>query len=108
MVGTRTTARDWQWLEDMMTEDAPAEQLMQKVRRMPETYARWRGVGRPRRGGRAEHVPGGSWDVPFVKSARLPTPPASPAPVEQPDELAARGRARRAPRRRGCGTVGHM
>ncbi|MED6188828.1 hypothetical protein PIB30_089591 [Stylosanthes scabra] len=33
--------------------------------------------------------------------ACLPTPPASLAPAEQPDEPAARGRARRAPRHRG-------
>ncbi|MED6106148.1 hypothetical protein PIB30_002039 [Stylosanthes scabra] len=132
---------------------------------MPETYARWRGAGRPCRGGRAgrgrgegvarrlpnrlrvvlapadtqfdgsqvhldlnkpvfgpshvfmalggippsaAHVPGGSWDVPFMEPARLPIPPASPAPAEHPDEPATRGRARRAPRRRGCGIRGHM
>ncbi|MED6157502.1 hypothetical protein PIB30_023700 [Stylosanthes scabra] len=56
----------------------------------------------------AAHVPSGSWDVPFMEHACLPTPPASPALAEQPDEPAARGRARRAPRRRGCGTGGHM
>ncbi|MED6173110.1 hypothetical protein PIB30_056248, partial [Stylosanthes scabra] len=48
----------------------------------------------------AAHVPGGSCDVPFLEPARLPTPPASPAPAEQPDEPAARERAHRAPRRR--------
>ncbi|MED6155957.1 hypothetical protein PIB30_010304 [Stylosanthes scabra] len=53
------------------------------------------------------HVPDGSWEVSFMEPARLPTPPASPAPTEQPDEPATRGRARRAPRRRGCGTGGH-
>ncbi|MED6187939.1 hypothetical protein PIB30_081265, partial [Stylosanthes scabra] len=41
------------WLEDMMAEDAPAAQPTQKIRRMPETYARLRGAGKPRRGGRA-------------------------------------------------------
>ncbi|MED6220907.1 hypothetical protein PIB30_049288 [Stylosanthes scabra] len=56
----------------------------------------------------AAHVPGGSRDVPFMEHAHLPTPPASPAPAEQPDEPAARGRARRAPRRRRCDTGGHM
>ncbi|MED6185265.1 hypothetical protein PIB30_055404 [Stylosanthes scabra] len=55
----------------------------------------------------AAHVPGGSWEVPFMEPARLPTPPASPAPTEQPDQPAARGRARRAPRRPPCGTGGH-
>ncbi|MED6132574.1 hypothetical protein PIB30_020220 [Stylosanthes scabra] len=54
------------------------------------------------------HVSSGSWEVPFMEPARLPTPPASPAPAEQPYEPAARVRARRAPRRRGCGTRGHM
>ncbi|MED6220208.1 hypothetical protein PIB30_042718 [Stylosanthes scabra] len=53
MVGTRTTARDWQWLDKMMAKDAPVEQPTQKIRRMPESYARRRGAGRPRRGGRA-------------------------------------------------------
>ncbi|MED6196432.1 hypothetical protein PIB30_047515 [Stylosanthes scabra] len=56
----------------------------------------------------AAHVPGGSWDIPFMEFARLATPPASPALAEQPDEPAAPGQARRAPRRRGCGTGGHM
>ncbi|MED6145939.1 hypothetical protein PIB30_029793 [Stylosanthes scabra] len=56
----------------------------------------------------ASHVPGASWDVPFMEPARLPTPPVSPAPAEQPGEPAAPGRARRAPRRRGYGTGGHM
>ncbi|MED6121857.1 hypothetical protein PIB30_033972 [Stylosanthes scabra] len=201
-VGTRTTARAWQWLEDLMAKDTPAAQPTQKIRRMPESYARRRGAGRPRKGGRAgrgrgegggaaptqqtqggvstsqaleeagtssqaylpstpqthgttipssmsspsqqaldtqfdgsqvhldlnepvsgpshlfmavgrtppsaEHVPGGSWDVSFMGPARLPTPPASPAPAEQPDELAARGWARRAPHCRGCSTRGHM
>ncbi|MED6193949.1 hypothetical protein PIB30_023965 [Stylosanthes scabra] len=39
----------------------------------------------------AAHMPGGSWDIPFMEHARLPTPPASPAPAEQPDEPAASG-----------------
>ncbi|MED6209568.1 hypothetical protein PIB30_055946 [Stylosanthes scabra] len=56
----------------------------------------------------AAHVPGGSWEVPFMEPAHLSTPPASPAQAEQTDEPAARGRARRAPSRRGCGTRGHM
>ncbi|MED6180216.1 hypothetical protein PIB30_008072 [Stylosanthes scabra] len=56
----------------------------------------------------AAHVPGESWEVPFMEHAHLPTPPASPAPAEQPDEPAVRERARKAPRRRGCGTEGHM
>ncbi|MED6180095.1 hypothetical protein PIB30_007254 [Stylosanthes scabra] len=53
MVGTRTIARDWQWLDDMMAEDAPAAPPTQKNRRMPVSYACRRGAGRPRRGGRA-------------------------------------------------------
>ncbi|MED6171137.1 hypothetical protein PIB30_037951 [Stylosanthes scabra] len=53
MVRTRTTVRDWQWLDDIMAEDAPAAPPTQKIRRMPESYARRRGAGRPRRGGRA-------------------------------------------------------
>ncbi|MED6193565.1 hypothetical protein PIB30_020709 [Stylosanthes scabra] len=54
------------------------------------------------------HVPGASWDVPFMEPARLQTPPVSPAPAEQPSEPAAPERARRAPRRPGCGTGGHV
>ncbi|MED6205264.1 hypothetical protein PIB30_016247 [Stylosanthes scabra] len=53
MVGTRTTAWNRQWLEDMMAEDSPVAPPTQKIRRMPETYARRRGADRPRRGGRA-------------------------------------------------------
>ncbi|MED6111989.1 hypothetical protein PIB30_057467 [Stylosanthes scabra] len=53
------------------------------------------------------HVPGGSWEVPFMEPARLLTPPASPAPAEQPDQPAARGRAHRAPRHPPCGTGSH-
>ncbi|MED6134559.1 hypothetical protein PIB30_038019 [Stylosanthes scabra] len=56
----------------------------------------------------ASHVPGASWDVPFMEPARLPTPPVSHALAKQPGEPAAPGRARRAPRHRGCGTGGHM
>ncbi|MED6181336.1 hypothetical protein PIB30_018481 [Stylosanthes scabra] len=56
----------------------------------------------------AIHVSSGSWEVLFMEPARLPTPPASPAPAEQAYKPAARGRARRALRRRGCGTGGHM
>ncbi|MED6169564.1 hypothetical protein PIB30_022505 [Stylosanthes scabra] len=53
----------------------------------------------------ASHVPGASWDVPFMELACLLTPPVSPAPAEQP---AAPGWAGRALHRRGCGTGGHM
>ncbi|MED6169610.1 hypothetical protein PIB30_022828 [Stylosanthes scabra] len=49
MVGTRPTARDWQWLDDMIGEDASAERSTQKIRRMPESYGRRRG-GRGGRG----------------------------------------------------------
>ncbi|MED6216067.1 hypothetical protein PIB30_004097 [Stylosanthes scabra] len=51
MVGTRTTAWDWQWLDDMMAEDVPAAPPTQKNRCMPVSYACRRGAGRPRRGG---------------------------------------------------------
>ncbi|MED6195838.1 hypothetical protein PIB30_041716 [Stylosanthes scabra] len=53
MVGTRTTARYWQWLDGMMADDALATPPTQMLRRMPESYARRRGSGRPHRGGRA-------------------------------------------------------
>ncbi|MED6160088.1 hypothetical protein PIB30_048145 [Stylosanthes scabra] len=52
MVGMRTTARDWQGLDDMMADDTPAEQPTQKIRRMPESYGQRRGAGRVGRGGR--------------------------------------------------------
>ncbi|MED6108346.1 hypothetical protein PIB30_023114, partial [Stylosanthes scabra] len=55
----------------------------------------------------ASHVPGASWDVPFLEPAHLPTPLVSLLPAEHPGEPAAPGRARRAPRRQGCGTGGH-
>ncbi|MED6205609.1 hypothetical protein PIB30_019167 [Stylosanthes scabra] len=167
MVETKTTARDWQWLDDVMAEDALAAPPAQKNRRMPVSYGCRRGAGRPHRDGRAgggrgeggdalmsdmmrksgsayrpdmqfdgspvhlelnepmsgllhlfmalggtppsaSHVPGASWDVRFMEPAHLPTPPVSPAPAEQPDEVATPGRARRAPRHRGCGTGGYM
>ncbi|MED6167795.1 hypothetical protein PIB30_006075 [Stylosanthes scabra] len=53
MVGTRTTARDWEWLDDMLAEGVPAAPPTQKNRRMPVSYGCRRGAGRPRRGGRA-------------------------------------------------------
>ncbi|MED6162159.1 hypothetical protein PIB30_067727, partial [Stylosanthes scabra] len=53
------------------------------------------------------HVPSASWEIPFMASASVLTPPASPAPAEQPDEPTACGWARRVPRRRDCGTGGH-
>ncbi|MED6192958.1 hypothetical protein PIB30_014743 [Stylosanthes scabra] len=56
----------------------------------------------------AAHVPGGSWEIPFMAPARVPTPPASPTPAKQPEEPAARGRTHKALRRRGCGTGSHM
>ncbi|MED6215761.1 hypothetical protein PIB30_001382 [Stylosanthes scabra] len=199
MVGTRTTARDWQWLDDIMAEDAPAAPPTQKNWRMPLSYA-YSGRCQHQSGGKgggdkltglplthptdlgdhdhvdhelpsqqaflddlhspgfeqlisdimreggsgyrpdtqfdgspvhldlnepmsgsshlfmalggtppsASHVPGASWDVPFMEPARLPTPPMSPAPAEQPGKPAAPGRARKALRRRGCSTGCHM
>ncbi|MED6108347.1 hypothetical protein PIB30_023115 [Stylosanthes scabra] len=50
MVGTKTTARDWQWLDECMAEDAPAVPPTQKNRRMPLSYGCRRGAGRLRRG----------------------------------------------------------
>ncbi|MED6107750.1 hypothetical protein PIB30_017016 [Stylosanthes scabra] len=52
LVGTRTIARDWQWLDNMMAEGALTAPPTQKIRRMPESSACRRGAGRPRRGGR--------------------------------------------------------
>ncbi|MED6173109.1 hypothetical protein PIB30_056247 [Stylosanthes scabra] len=63
MVGTRTIARNWQWLEDMMAEDVPATQPTQKIRSMPETYARRIRASRPRRGGRASRGRGEGGDA---------------------------------------------
>ncbi|MED6179737.1 hypothetical protein PIB30_003536 [Stylosanthes scabra] len=70
MVGTRTTARDWQWLDDIMAEDAPAAPQTQKIRRMPESYACRRGAGRPRRGGRAGKVRGEGGDTAPTKQTQ--------------------------------------
>ncbi|MED6211162.1 hypothetical protein PIB30_070996 [Stylosanthes scabra] len=46
-VGTRTTARDWQWVNRAMEEDGEVDVVPQRVRRMPEAT-----IGRHRRGGR--------------------------------------------------------
>ncbi|MED6175591.1 hypothetical protein PIB30_079822 [Stylosanthes scabra] len=196
MVGMRTTAPDWQWLDDMLAEGAPVAPSTQKNRLMPVSYGCRRGADKPRRGGRAgrgrgegddadptqqtqggtstsraqafldalhspgfeqwmsdimregnsayrpdtqfdgspvhldlnepmfgpshlfmdlggtppsaSHVSGASWDIPFMEPARLPTPPVSPVPAKQSSEPTAPRRVRRAPRRRGCGTGGHM
>ncbi|MED6170435.1 hypothetical protein PIB30_030859 [Stylosanthes scabra] len=42
MVGMRTTARDWQWLDEMMADAVQAAPPTQRIRRMAE------GRGRPR------------------------------------------------------------
>ncbi|MED6190991.1 hypothetical protein PIB30_111553, partial [Stylosanthes scabra] len=42
MVGTRTTDRDWQWLDEMLGEEAAAPR---RVRRMPEDGGRRGGGG---------------------------------------------------------------
>ncbi|MED6145526.1 hypothetical protein PIB30_026109 [Stylosanthes scabra] len=78
MVGTRTTARDWQWLDDIMDEDAPAAPPTQKNRRMPVSYACRRGAGRPRRGGRAGRGSGEGGDAAPTQQLR-----AMPAPVSR-------------------------
>ncbi|MED6183240.1 hypothetical protein PIB30_036129 [Stylosanthes scabra] len=54
------------------------------------------------------HMPSPSWEMPFIAPASMPTPPASPAPAEHPDQPLACGRGHRVPRRRGCGTEGHI
>ncbi|MED6162160.1 hypothetical protein PIB30_067728 [Stylosanthes scabra] len=54
MVGTRTTARDWQWLDEMMADDVQAAPPTQRIRRMAEG----RGQRRGGRGGRG-HGEGG-------------------------------------------------
>ncbi|MED6205410.1 hypothetical protein PIB30_017223 [Stylosanthes scabra] len=174
LVGTRTMSRDWQWLDEIMVDDAHAVQPAQRIRHMPEGRGRRRG-GRDG-GGRGEggdtaptqkiqgvastshahhartsthawldrlsspglqqmideilmpcddsyrpkfdgtqfdsqvhfdlnepvsgpsqafmalggtppsaHLPGESWEVPFMAPAAVPTPAALPAPAEQPD-----------------------
>ncbi|MED6153618.1 hypothetical protein PIB30_103870, partial [Stylosanthes scabra] len=138
MVGTRTTALEWQWLDQLMADDAQVAPLTQHIRRTAEGGGRRRG-GRGDRGrgeggvaGRvfqpgfqqmmdeilmpgddfmvlggtppSAHVPGPSWEIPFMAPASVPTPPVSPAPAEHPDQPPACGRGRRVPRCRGCGT----
>ncbi|MED6176027.1 hypothetical protein PIB30_084038 [Stylosanthes scabra] len=46
-VGTRTTARDWQWVNQAMEEDGEVDVAPQRVRRLPKAA-----IGRRRRGGR--------------------------------------------------------
>ncbi|MED6178747.1 hypothetical protein PIB30_110558, partial [Stylosanthes scabra] len=153
MVVTRTTARDWQWLDQMMGEDDEVA-APRRVRRMPEGGGRRgsRGGGRSR--GRASVGQGQHGDTVYrpefdgssrmsqmdlneppsapsqIFKAHAGTPPSAhvpdpyvlvsdPAPAPPPqdhalpitdadDGGAPRGRARWVPRRRGCGTGGHM
>ncbi|MED6189351.1 hypothetical protein PIB30_095154 [Stylosanthes scabra] len=92
MVGTRTTDRDWQWLDEMLGYEAAAPR---RVRRMPEDGGRRGG-----RGGRTEGRTG---------EARSLHPRGPPVDYTCGDEGGATmGRGRRFPRRRGCGTGGHM
>ncbi|MED6186489.1 hypothetical protein PIB30_067139 [Stylosanthes scabra] len=43
MVGTRTTIRDWQWLDEMMVEDTEVAAPPQRIWCMGEGGGRWRG-----------------------------------------------------------------
>ncbi|MED6199668.1 hypothetical protein PIB30_078077 [Stylosanthes scabra] len=122
MVGTRTTTRDWHWLDEMMADDVQAAPPTQRIKRMAEGRGRSRGgeavdgsqvhldLNEPVSGPSQTfmlisgtpplaHVLGASWEIPFMAPASVPTPPASPALAEQPDEPAAHGQARRVPRR---------
>ncbi|MED6173152.1 hypothetical protein PIB30_056600 [Stylosanthes scabra] len=56
MVGTRTTDRDWQWLDEMLGYEAAAPR---RVRRMPEDGERRGGRGGGHRGGRGGGRRGG-------------------------------------------------
>ncbi|MED6224823.1 hypothetical protein PIB30_087818, partial [Stylosanthes scabra] len=132
-VGTRTTARDWQWVNQAMEEDGEVDVAPQRVRRLPEAA-----IGRRRRGGRGGQGRGGDEaaggpDVPHTPGASTQgyvdetqqffgspggTPPSAfvdgpshmdaddqaPPAAEDPEPR----RGRRAVRRRGCGTGGHM
>ncbi|MED6189880.1 hypothetical protein PIB30_100329 [Stylosanthes scabra] len=53
-IGTRTTARDWQWVNQAMEEDGEVDVAPQRVRRLPEAA-----IGRRRRGGRGGQGRGG-------------------------------------------------
>ncbi|MED6226820.1 hypothetical protein PIB30_107494 [Stylosanthes scabra] len=88
-VGTRTTARDWQWVNQAMEEDGEVEVAPQRVRRLPEAAI-----------GRCRTPPSAFVDGPSHMDADDQAPPA----VADPEPR----RGRRAVRRRGCGTGGHM
>ncbi|MED6209315.1 hypothetical protein PIB30_053487 [Stylosanthes scabra] len=83
MVGTSTTARDWQWLDDIMDEDAPAAPSTQRNSRMHVSYACQRGVSRPRRGSRAGRGCGEGGDVAPAQQtqggATIPSTMSSPS-----------------------------
>ncbi|MED6200305.1 hypothetical protein PIB30_083755 [Stylosanthes scabra] len=53
-VGTRTTARDWQWVNQAIEEDGEVDVAPQRVHRLPEAA-----IGRRRRGGRGGQGRGG-------------------------------------------------
>ncbi|MED6138509.1 hypothetical protein PIB30_074849 [Stylosanthes scabra] len=66
MVGTRTTARDWQWVDEMLGDDVPTPR---RARRMPEGGDHKGGRRGGRAGGRSDPAHGG------VSSSRSPSVP---------------------------------
>ncbi|MED6117023.1 hypothetical protein PIB30_105811, partial [Stylosanthes scabra] len=73
-VGTRTTARDWQWVNQAMEEDGEVDVAPQRVRRLPEAA-----IGRRRRGGRGGQGRGGGGD----EAAEGPDVPHTPGASTQ-------------------------
>ncbi|MED6201135.1 hypothetical protein PIB30_091931 [Stylosanthes scabra] len=57
MVGTRTTARDWQWVDEMLGDD---DSTPRRARRMPEGGGRRGGRRGGRAGGRSDPAHGGA------------------------------------------------
>ncbi|MED6184577.1 hypothetical protein PIB30_048724 [Stylosanthes scabra] len=84
-VGTRTTARDWQWVNQAMEEDGEVDVAPQRVRRLPEAA-----IGRRRRGGRGgQGLGGGETRQPEDRMGATKSLPV--VPCHRPPQFGAEG-----------------
>ncbi|MED6147527.1 hypothetical protein PIB30_044787, partial [Stylosanthes scabra] len=87
MVGTRTTARNWQWVDEMLGDDVPAPR---RARRMPEGGGRRGGRRGGRAGGRSDPAHGGassSWSPSVQPHGGASSSQAHPVGTTQQSEV---------------------